>query len=367
MQDVAEAAGVSLGTVSNVLNHPGKVSPATAQRVREAIGQLGFVRNDAARSLASGSNNSVGMVLADIENSLFIDMAHGAQDAARAAGLNLLLANAACEMTQQDQYLDLFDESRVTGVLLAPMEDSTAGIARIRSHGRQIVLLNFAPKPGTCCSVLVNNEQVGYLAARHLIETGHRRLAYVVAHDDYQPVRDRRRGVRVAIEEAGAGVTLEEIDSVGLTTAHGHQVGKDLAQRVPGGLPDGLIVVTDELANGIIHELHTVAGIRVPDDVAVVGCENNRAAGAATMPLTAVDLPGRTMGHEAMRLLMDEVISGERHRHATVVLEPDLIVRASAPQSPKSSQAPKSSHAPGSSQRRAQGTRGTGAGRRGGA
>jgi LacI family transcriptional regulator len=331
MQDVAKAAGVSLGTVSNVLNHPAKVSPATAERVREAIARLGFVRNDAARSLASGSNHSVGLVLADIENSLFIDMAHGAQEAARAVGLNLLLANTTCDMTLQDEYLDLFDQSRVTGVLLAPMQDSAAGIARMRSHGRQIVLLNFAPKPGTCCSVLVNNEHVGYMAARHLIDAGRTRLAYVVAHDDYQPVRDRRAGVRAAVAEAGAHVTLEEIDSVGLTTAHGHGVGKELARRTPGDLPDGLVVVTDELANGIIHELHTVAGVRVPDQVAIVGCENNRTAGSAAVPLTAVDAPGRAMGQEAMRLLMDEVASGERHRHATVVLEPELIVRASAP------------------------------------
>ncbi|CAM5695161.1 HTH-type transcriptional repressor PurR [Streptomyces californicus] len=131
LQDVADAAGVSVGTVSNVLNHPAKVSPATAERVREAISRLGFVRNDAARELVSGSTKSIGMVLADIENSLFIDMAHGAQDAARAVGQNLLLANTACDMKLQDDYLDLFDESRVTGVLLAPMEDSTAGIALI--------------------------------------------------------------------------------------------------------------------------------------------------------------------------------------------------------------------------------------------
>ncbi|TWF91467.1 LacI family DNA-binding transcriptional regulator [Kitasatospora viridis] len=331
MQDVAAAAGVSLGTVSNVLNHPAKVSPATAQRVREAIAQLGFVRNDAARSLASGSNSSIGMVLADIENSLFIDMVHGAQEAARATGSKLLLANTACDMTLQDEYLDLFDESRVTGMLLAPMQDSTAGIARVRAHGRQIVLLNFAPKRGTCCAVLVNNEQVGYLAARHLIETGRTRLAFVAAHDDYQPVRDRRLGVRAAVEEAGGRVVLEEIAAAGLTTADGHLAGQGLARRALEELPDGLVVVTDELANGIIHELHTVAGVRVPEQVAVVGCENNRTAGSAAVPLTAVDMPGRMMGQEAMRLLMDEVEAGERHRHATVVLEPELVVRASAP------------------------------------
>ncbi|WP_042394350.1 LacI family DNA-binding transcriptional regulator [Streptacidiphilus carbonis] len=331
MQDVAATAGVSLGTVSNVLNHPAKVSPATTQRVRDAIAALGFVRNDAARSLASGSNSSVGMVLADVENSLFIDMAYGAQEAARAEGLKLLLANAVCDMQFQDEYLDLFDESRVTGVLLAPMQDSSAGIARMRAHGRQIVLLNYAPRPGTCCSVLVNNENVGYLAARHLIDAGCTRLAYVSAHGDYQPVQDRRRGVRAAVEEAGPGVSLEEIDSGGLTTAHGHGTGRKLARRSADALPDGLVAVTDELAVGIIHELHTVAGISVPGQVAVVGCENNRTAGSADVPLTVVDSPGRLMGQAAMRLLLEEVSAGDRHRHATVVLEPELVVRSSTP------------------------------------
>jgi LacI family transcriptional regulator len=270
-------------------------------------------------------------VLADIENSLFVDMAHGAQDAARVAGYHLLLANATCDMALQDQYLDLFDQARVTGVLLAPMEDSAHGVARMRSHRRQIVLLNFAPKPGTCCSVLVDNERVGYLAARHLVDSGRVRLAFVAARDDYQPVRDRRRGILAAVAEAGPPACLEEIDSGGLRTVDGRRVGALLARRAPGDLPDGVVAATDQLANGIIEELHTVTGVRVPDEVAVVGCENDRAAGSAPMPLTAVDAPGRMMGREAVRLLLDEVSSGERHQHATVVLEPELIVRASAP------------------------------------
>lgn len=335
MQDVAKAAGVALGTVSNVLNHPHKVSPATTKRVRDAIDRLGFVRNDAARSLASGSTNSVGMVLADLENALFLDMARGAQEAARAAGLSLLLGNADCDMTLQDEYLDLFDQSRVTGVLLAPMEDSSDGIARIRAHGRPVVLLNFAQRPAACCTVLVNNERVGYLAARHLIDIGCRRLGYVAAQDDLQPVHERRRGVRAAVAEAGRDVTLEEIDSGGLRTAHGHAAGRALARRAPDRLPDGLVVVTDELANAIIHELHTVAGIQVPEQIMVVGCENNRAAGPSAVPLTAVDMPGRAMGREAIRLLFAEATGGTQHRHTTVVLEPELVVRASAPGKPR--------------------------------
>jgi len=328
MKDVALAAGVSLGTVSNVLNHPDKVSPATAAKVRQAIARLGFVRNDAARSLASGSNKSVGMVLADIENTLFVDLAQGAQEAAREAGLHLLLANAACDMELQDDYLDLFDRSRVTGVLLAPMEDSTEGIARIRAHGRPVVLLNYAPAPGTCCSVLVNNEQVGYLAARHLIDLGRTRLAYLLAHQDYQPVRDRQRGIRRAVAESPA-VTLEEIDAGGLTVTYGQEVGRMLAARTATTRPDGVIAVADALANGVIHELQTRNRISIPQDISVVGCENNRGAGPSTVSLTAVDTPGHLMGQEALRLLLEEARTPSQHRHVTVVLEPELMIRSS--------------------------------------
>jgi LacI family transcriptional regulator len=329
MQDVAQQAGVSLGTVSNVINHPHRVSAATLERVRDAIEALGFVRNEAARSLASGSNKTIGMLLADIEHSLFIDLSHGAQEAALAAGFHLLLANTACDLALQDQYLDLFDQARVMGMLLAPMEDSSDGIGRMRSHGRQIVLLNYSPAQPTCCAVLENNERVGYLAAKHLIDIGRKRLAYVAARDVYQPVRDRRRGIRRAVEEAGRGIALEEIDSGGLTYGDGISIGGELASRRGSRLPDGLIVVTDDLANGIIHRLHSVAGVDVPGRVAVIGCENNRTAGTGAVPLSAVDAPGRAMGKEAVRLLLDEVTSPERHRHATVVLEPRLIVRQS--------------------------------------
>jgi LacI family transcriptional regulator len=330
MTDVAQAAGVSLGTVSNVLNHPHKVSAATSERVRAAISQLGFVRNDAARSLASGSNHSIGMLLADIDNSLFVDMAHGAQAAAGDAGLNLLLANTLCSPVVQDQYLDLFDQARVSGLLLAPMEDSMAGIERMRAHGRQIVLLNYAPEPDTCCAVLVDNEAVGRLAATHLMSIGCRRLAFVAAKDDYQPVRDRRRGILDAVHRASDGVSVEEVDSGGLTVADGERVGSALADRPPHLRPDGIIAVTDALAQGLIGALHVRHAIAVPDDIAVVGCEDNRSLETMVMPLTTLHMPGREMGEAAIALLLEEIADPGSHAHRTVVLQPQVLVRRSS-------------------------------------
>ncbi len=330
IKDVARRAGVSIATVSNVMNRPEKVSPATARKVRAVIEELAFVRNDAARSLAAGTSKSLGLVLADIENSLFIDMAQGAQDAAKKAGFRMILANAACDLQQQEEYLDLFDEARMAGLLLAPMEDSTAGINRMRSHGRQIILLNYAPENQDCCTVLVDNVQVGYLAARHLIESGRNRIAFVAGRDLYQPVRDRRVGVKQAIAEA-PGVSLEEIDTRGLLREDGLDVARQLLMRRADLVPDGIVAVTDAIGNGILQGFEEDGTIRVPRDVGVVGCENNRSASSGPIPLTAMRMPGVNMGVAATELLLEELAAAAgEHEHRTIVLQPEVVVRASS-------------------------------------
>ncbi|MBT2499576.1 LacI family DNA-binding transcriptional regulator [Agromyces sp. ISL-38] len=330
MMDVARHAGVSIATVSNVINGKGRVTEDTATRVRESVAALGFVRNDAARMLATGSTNSIGMVLADLDNSLFVDMAHGAQQGADGNGHRLLLGNAACTIDRQDDYLRLFDEARVAGVLLAPMEDSLAGIERMRSHGRPIVLLNYQQDGADCCTVLVDNEMVGYLAARHLIDNGRRRLAFLAGKDYYQPVHARREGVRRAAAET-SGVTLEEIDTDGLLFEHGLAAAAMLRERKLADVPDGVIAVTDDIGNGLAAGLHTDLTARVPEDVAIVGCEDNRSAQSGPVMLTTVRLAGIEMGQAATELLFEELSTpADEHRHRTVMLEPTVVMRGSS-------------------------------------
>lgn len=330
MLDVARHAGVSIATVSNVINRPDKVAPETAYRVRASIDRLGFVRNDAARSLAVGSSRSIGMVIADLDNSVFVDMAQGAQTTAEAEGMRMVLGNSQCDMRTQNDYLDLFDEARVAGLLLAPMYDSSEGIARMRSHGRQIVLLNFAQADVDCCTVLVDNEQVGYLAARHLIESGRTRIAYIAGLDHFQPVRDRRAGVRRAVLEAGPAVTLEEIETRALLWGDGERAADQLLMRRTELVPDGIVAVTDVMANGLIDRLRADGRISVPDDLAVVGCEDNRSAPRGALSLTTVHEPGKEMGEQAVALLLEELqAEPESHTHRTIMMEPALVVRES--------------------------------------
>lgn len=329
MTDVARHAGVALGTVSNVLNHPQKVAPATLARVQAAIEELGFVRNTNARQLAAGSSRSIGLVVIDISNSLFVDVARGAQRSASTLGMNVLVANSDNQAEQQRADLDFFDEARVAGVLLAPMEDARDDVARLRSHGRQVVLVNFDSGLGDACQVLVDNEEVGYLAARHLIDLGRTRLAFVGGRDYLQPVRLRREGVRRAVGEEGGRVSLIELPTENLNPPGGLDAGAALADMPEDARPDGVIAVTDLLGMAII-QVFNARGISVPADVAVMGCDHNSAAWGGMIPLTSVQMQGLAMGHEAVRLLLDEIADDPAaHVHRTTMLRPELVVRES--------------------------------------
>ena len=146
MQDVADRAGVAIGTVSNVLNRPDLVSERTRHKVETAIAALGFVRNSSARNLAAGSSDMVGLVVVDIGNSFFVDIARGAESASEQAGLKLLLANSDVDLRRQAGYLALFDEARAAGLLLAPLDAPLEAAYDVQDHGRPIVLVN-APGP----------------------------------------------------------------------------------------------------------------------------------------------------------------------------------------------------------------------------
>lgn len=327
--DVARHAGVSAGTVSNVLNHPDKVKAATTARVTQSIETLGFVRNTNASSLANGSSGNIGLVVIHLGNSVFVDVALGAQTTARTAGLNLLLAGSEDDFAQQASNVDSFIGARVAGLLLSPMQDSSPQIRKLGKRHVPVVLINYDPGTEEACSVIVDNEEAGYLAARHMIDLGHRRIAFVSGDDTVQPVRLRRLGVRRAISEHGNGVTLEEIATQDLNAGSGAEVARQIAHRAETTRPDAVIAVTDNLAVGFIEEACSL-GIDVPGDMAVMGCDHNTSAPDCRMTLTTVAMRGREMGTAAMTLLMDEIAHPrDAHRHQQVVLEPALIVHQS--------------------------------------
>ncbi len=337
MEDVARLAGVARGTVSNVLNHPEKVADATRQRVVEAIRALDFVPDHRARALAAGRGSIVGMVVPDLMNSLFVDIARGAEQQAGEAGLHLLLANSDRRLDKELVYLDLYRRERVAGILFAPQpshaHDVTLAVTLDRHDDTPMVLVNYTAGPDRC-AVTSDDERGGYLAARHLVETGRRRLAFVGGPMSLVPVRQRYDGVRRAVRETAGAVGLDTYRTAELRVEDGRRAGLALAALPADERPDGVVAAADLVALGIVQVLLAETGLRVPDDLGLVGYDNNRAAWESVVPLSTLAQPGEEMGRAATRLLQEEVRVAregrEAHAHRRVVLEPRLVVRASS-------------------------------------
>lgn len=328
MDDVARRAGVAIGTVSHVLNHPHRVAPRTRERVRRAIEELGFVPDRRARALAGGTSTLIGFVVVDLTNSFFVDMARGAEQEAHEAGMNVVIANSDMQVEKELTYLHLFDEERVAGILLAPLPTSADDVWRSRRWGREMVVLNSTAEEDRCC-VTPDDELGGYLATRHLIDLGRRTLVFAGGPFTLAPVAARYRGAQRAVAETNGAVRMSLVRTTELRPANGRKVGHQLAALPPAERPDGVVAAADLLALGVVQALAAESDLRIPDDLSVIGYDNNQASWESAVPLTTIAQPGHEIGRTATRLLIEEIREPAGHLHRRVSLDPQLIVRSS--------------------------------------
>lgn len=334
IKDVARLAGVSQGTVSHVLNHPDRVSPGKTAAVEAAIAQLGFVRNEPARQLRAGYSNTVGLLLLDAWNPGFMDLARGVEDATAERGWTVLISNSGRDINREQTYLRLFAEGRVAGLIVIPHDESADGLHRIRTGGIPVVVVDRAESGEHKLSVAVDDVTGGRDAARHLIELGHRHLAFVGDELTAAPVHDRLAGVRRAVDEAvgeGLDVRLEVIPAE-LTVEAGREVGERLAKLPAKRRPTAVTAAIDLLAFGVLQSLLS-HGLRVPDDVSLMGYDDIPFARQLSVSLTSVRRPHYEMGTTAAHLLTD-VLTGATPQDRHVVFEPELVVRASTAAGP---------------------------------
>ncbi|MGW7284106.1 LacI family DNA-binding transcriptional regulator [Streptomyces sp. NPDC054847] len=329
IKDVAREAGVSVGTVSNVLNQPSRVSQQTRRHVEQVIARLGYVRSESARQLRAGRSRVLALLVLDMGNPFFVDLARGAERTARDAGLAVMVCNSGQNAKEEAEYLDLFAEQRVRGVLVTPADPSGQSLLRFRRHGIPYVLVDRVAGDAEGCSVSVDDVAGGALAIRHLTGAGHRSIAFISGPPHLKQVQDRRTGALDALAQAGLPPqALQEVPTERLDVAAGRDAGArllGLAER-----PTAVFCANDLLALGVLQFMYT-AGIKVPEEMAIVGYDDIEFAAAATVPLTSVRQPARTMGAMAAGLLLQETgDQADEHRHEHVVLQPELVVRGSS-------------------------------------
>lgn len=324
IRQVAERAGVALGTVSHYLNHPERVSQEKAERIRVAIDELGFVPNSVGRQLRLGESNVIAYLAPDVSTPFFASVAEGVEQRASERELSVFVANAHRDRVREDEYLQLFERYRVRGMLVASLEQIEDRLALVRRRGTPVVLFGQRAVSDHQPSVSVDEVLGGRLAGDHLLAIGRRRIAFVGGPLGIRQVAGRLQGVSSAVREAGT-VTLEVVDVADRTIAVGREVGREVVGRAPELRPDAIFAVNDLLALGLLVEFAS-AGVRVPEDIAVIGYDDIDYAESSIVPLTSIRTPHRRLGMAAVDLLLDHIESGVV-RHDS--FEPVLVARES--------------------------------------
>lgn len=332
IREVAASAGVSTSTVSNVLNNPDVVSQATRRRVEEAMAEVGYVRNRAARQLRGAPSVVVGCVVLDLANPFFAEMARGMEDRLAEADCVPIVCSTDVRPARQARYLRALEELGVRGVLVSPIGSRLDDLVQLARRGTPVVLVDH-PRAGTpLCAVAVDGVRGGELAAAHLVSLGHRRIAFVRGTADVRTLHERAEGIGRALAVAGLDVSRALLEVLVPQPARPDQADAvvDLILAAKPR-PTAIICFNDMAAVGVLRGLRR-RGVTVPDEISIVGYDDVVFADQLLPALTTVHQPTYQLGRVAAELLLSEADSG--HQHREMRFTPELVVRASTAPAP---------------------------------
>ncbi|WP_369132279.1 LacI family DNA-binding transcriptional regulator [Modestobacter sp. I12A-02662] len=331
VRDVAALANVSLGTVSNVMNNPDRVGAEVRARVEAAMADLGFVPSRAAGQLRSRRSELVGVVVPDVGNPYWASVLRGIESVIEEHGLALVVGSTHQETRRQHRLLRGLESQGVDGLILAPITADSEDWAPFVSRRFGVVALERKGVGTSVSSVSLDNVEGGRLAVTHLLERGHREVAFINGPRTVPWCGERREGVVAGLREHGLDpqAALVEVEVSDLTVAEGLSAVEALLAA--GDRPTAIMCANDMLALGAVLALRA-RGIDVPGDMALVGYDDVEFAAALAPPLTTVRQPSFEMGVAAARLLLRADADGAGE-HLQFV--PELVARRSSDSPPR--------------------------------
>jgi LacI family transcriptional regulator len=326
MSDVARRAGVSKATVSHVINHTRFVEPETKERVVQAIAELEYRPNAAARSLTTNRTGSIGMVISDATNLFFGEMLRGVEDILRPQNYSLIVCNTDEVLERESHYLDLLLSQPVDGIIAAATSQPWSALAEAEVEHTPIVFVDRAYDPLAEPFVGVNNQQGAYLGSKHLLERGHRQIGMIAGLQRLSTMRERVAGFCQALDEVGVAPNEEWIITCELNIEVARSATRQLLTAPVR--PTALFLNNNLLSLGALLAVRDL-GLHCPADIALVGFDDHPWAAVSDPPLTVISQPARQVGQVAAQLLFD-LLHDHEPQQLRVVLDCELIVRESA-------------------------------------
>jgi len=323
--DVAKVAQVSISTVSKVINRTGNISEKTRNRVLQVMEDLNYRPSVVASALTGKPTNTIGLLIPDLANPFFAEIARSVEDRGHESGFNLMICSTDNDPEKENQYISLMRQKSVDGIILASGLKSDTAIKKLVENKIPVAVIARDMPMLAVNAVLVDDFAGGYLATSHLISLGHRRIAIVAEDLRVMSSRERVRGYRHALEEAGIAYDDNLLQVSDFTVEGGRRAVLRLLEMPER--PTAVFACNDLLAVGAMRAAKEF-GLVIPDDLSVVGFDNTIFAEIVDPGLTTVAQPIVDMGRQVMELLIEE-IQGKENPTRRVVLLPKLIERKS--------------------------------------
>ncbi len=327
IQDVADAAGVSRQTVSRAINDRGEIGPETRARVLRIAEEMGYRPSSIARGLATQHTGTLGLVVPDVANPFFAEVARGAEHAAYARGYNVFLCNTDEDPQRELAVLRSLEDKRVDGVLLCSSRLDEPTLRAALAHHASVVLLNRQLNGDDFGTVLIDDKLGGAIITRHLLQRGHQAIGFLTGPPASWSGRKRMEGYFETLQAAAISYNPDWIRPCAPTVEGGQAAAQALLHDHPR--LTALFCYNDLVAVGALQAAVTLRRV-VPESLAIVGYDDIPLAALVTPALTTCRVRRYEMGLQAMQLLLER-INGCTDECRRIVVQPELIIRASAP------------------------------------
>jgi DNA-binding LacI/PurR family transcriptional regulator len=327
MKEIAKIAGVSLGTVSHVLNGSAAVREPLRKRVMDAVDALGYQPSQLARGLRRDKTNMIGMIIPDVTNPFFPAVVRGAEDIAFTNGYRLVLCNTDNDHAKEIVHLKELRTYLPSGLIVIPsnFSDLTAQAEEYRKSGTAVVCVDRLPKDWNGDTVTADNEKGAYEATNYVLRQGHKRLAVIMGPRHLTNAQDRLKGFKRALQEKKMHIGPEWIQEATFDQHGGYTKTLLLLRMIPR--PTVIFAGNDMMAFGALLAFRE-AHLRCPEDISIIGFDNLDLAEMTSPPLSSVSQPGYQMGTTAAHILVDRV-RGDNGPAKHIVLETALKIRSS--------------------------------------
>lgn len=327
LKDVAEKLNISVSTVSRVVNNKSYVNPKTREKVLKALEELNYSPNQVARSLKNKSTNTVGIVIPDISEDFFSYVIKGIDHVLVENGYSIILCDTGEKAEREELYLNLLIEKQVDGLILATVSKNHTLIQNIMNRGTPVIFIDNLPKlKSGYDSVIIDNAKASYMAVEHLIELGHRNIGIIAGKQDETTGYERLAGYKKALQENNFNIDENLIAIGDFKEKSGYDNMKMLLEK--NSSMSAVYVTSSKMTYGAIKAIKE-KGLRIPEDIALIGFDVHDPSGLITPSITTILQPEENIGKSAAELILKKLKEKEQEYHQKIVHEPQILIRDS--------------------------------------